>query len=145
LKNRNSTTLRRLASLALAPQTCRWTAFAFFAAMLLAGAIPGKAEALSAVIYDKLLHFIAYSILSALVYGALEGGLWRRALLAVAAIGLLGAFDEAVQALLSYRHGNLFDWQVDLLAACLTVGALSMLQATRRLPEPVGKQGKTKQ
>ena len=115
----------------LTHRNCRLAAFTFFAAMILIGAIPGKADALSTVIWDKLLHFAAYSFLSALIYGALQGGPALRALLTVIIVALLGAGDEFLQAFLSYRNANLVDWQMDMLAACVTVTLLWSVQAAR--------------
>lgn len=115
----------------LTPQNCRRAALVFFAAMVLAGSVPGQAEALTSVIYDKLLHFLAYSILSALVYCAVQGGPLRRMLLTLVGVALLGAADETLQALFSYRTASLLDWQIDMLAACVTVTLLGSIQAMR--------------
>jgi len=116
---------------ALTPQNCRRAAIAFFVAMILIGSIPGEAEALNAMIYDKLSHFVAYSLLSGFVYHAFQGSPLRRALLTLASVGLFGATDEVVQSLLSYRQSSVLDWQVDMLAACVTVTVLWSIRAAR--------------
>jgi VanZ family protein len=112
----------------LHPATLRWCAALLFLLMVLVGAIPGKAEALSAVVYDKLLHFVAYSLLSALICASLPGNRTGRSWRTLLAIAALGALDEGVQGLLPYREASLLDWQVDVLAALFTVTVMSVLQ-----------------
>lgn len=112
--------------------------------MIALGAIPGKAQALSTAVYDKLLHFLAYALLSSLVYSGLEGRPARRALRTVAIVGALGALDEMVQALMPYREANWIDWKVDMMAAVSSVLLLmllfhfySVLNARTAEPEPL--------
>lgn len=116
----------------MTPRSCRYGALAFFAVLILVGAIPGKAEALSAVFYDKVLHFVAYASLSALVYGAIPGTPTVRAIRTLLIIGTLGAADEAIQSLLPYRSANAVDWVVDMIAAVASVSILSRFQQPRR-------------
>ncbi len=52
--------------------TMRWTylvaAISLFVLMLALGSYPGNALALTEKINDKILHFLAYSLLTALIY-----------------------------------------------------------------------------
>src|SRR5687768_325302 len=91
-----------------------FAATAFFLLMIAAGAVPGKAEAASALVGDKLLHVLAYALLTGLVFGALRGRPVSRGVRAVLAVAMLGAVDESIQALLPYRHANWADWKFDL-------------------------------
>lgn len=109
------------------PGRCWMMAFVFFALMIGLGAIPGKANALSAVVYDKFLHILAYSFLSVLVFAGMPGTRRARACRTLILIGLLGALDETIQGFMSYRHANLGDWETDMLAAMLCVGLLMFL------------------
>lgn len=111
----------------LTPQRCRTAAILFFVLMVAIGAVPGNAQALSATVHDKQLHFAAYALLSALLYGGLAAESGMRGLRTVAAAGTLGAIDEAMQALLPYREASLADWQVDMIAALVCVVLLSLL------------------
>lgn len=115
------------------PSRCLIAAALLYVLMLSIGAIPGKAEALSAAVYDKFLHFAAYTVLSGLVYRGLGGrravGPVMRAAGTLAVTGALGAMDEALQALLPYRDANWADWNVDMMAALFCVALLIALNA----------------
>lgn len=100
-----------------------------FALMLAFGAIPGKAQALTAAMHDKLLHFLVYGLLSALVYRGLTMHLAMRCAGTLLVIAALGALDEAVQALLPYRQASWLDWTVDMMAALTCVVLLSLHSA----------------
>jgi len=98
-----------------------------FALMVLLGSVPGQAESLSERFGDKLLHLLAYTALSVLCYQSWRVARSRRVMLTISLIALLGLIDEAIQAALPYRQASLSDWGFDLLAAVLTVLALSVL------------------
>lgn len=106
---------------------CLLAAFLFFSAMVAIGSLPGEAMALSARIDDKLMHFLAYSFLSGLIFVGLHGSLFGRAMRALLLIGLLGAMDEALQSLMPYRDANLIDWAFDMLAAITSISAAVLL------------------
>lgn len=107
---------------------CLLLAFCFFAAMVIAGSLPGKADAISSLVYDKLLHFTAYGSLAALIYFGLGGRRSSRALHSILAIAALGAADETIQLLLAYRHGTFEDWQFNMLGAAVCIALLSFWQ-----------------
>lgn len=114
-------------SACVTPPRCLLAALILFALMVAVGAVPGKAQALSAAVYDKLLHFAAYALLSGLVYGALSGRPAVRALRTLVVVGALGALDEAIQGLMPYRDANWMDWNFDMMAALTCVALLIML------------------
>jgi VanZ family protein len=108
-------------------RSCLIAALTFFCVMIAVGALPGSANALSAVIYDKLLHFSAYALLSTLVYAGLPGTPAARSLRTLAIIFVLGSIDEMIQLLLPYRNPNWLDWKFDMLAAMTCVGMLMLI------------------
>jgi VanZ family protein len=115
----------------ITPRRCLFAALTFFALMIAAGAIPGKAEAASSVVGDKLLHFIAYAVLTGLVFGATRANLLstgQHALYTLLVIAVLGVVDESIQALLPYRNANWADWKIDMLASISCVALLVLLQ-----------------
>ena len=95
-----------------------------FALMILLGALPGQADALSARFGDKALHMIAYIFFSVICYRVWNAPRRQRILLTIVMIALLGLIDEGIQAALPYRNASLVDWCFDLLAALITVSGL---------------------
>ena len=114
-------------SSSMSQSSCLVAAIAFFCVMVAIGAVPGTANAFSAVIYDKLLHFTAYALISTLVYAGLRGEPAARALRTLVFIFVLGSIDELIQLLLPYRNPNWLDWKFDMLAALTCVGMLMLL------------------
>lgn len=108
-------------------RACLIAAIAFFCVMVAVGTVPDNANALSAVIYDKLLHFTAYALLSTLMYVGLRGTPATRALGTLAFIFVLGSIDAMLQFILPYRTPNLLDWKFAMLATLTCVGMLMLL------------------
>lgn len=119
----------------LTPRRCLIAATILYSLMIGLGSVPGNAQALSATVSDKLLHFFAYAALSALVYGGMPGGAITRGWCTTLAIGALGALDEAIQSLMPYREASWLDWQVDMLAALSCVSLLIMLTSWYQAPD----------
>jgi VanZ family protein len=105
---------------------------AFFAAMIAIGAIPGEADALSAAIPDKLLHFLAYSFLTCCLYVSISADKLRRAWISMLLVGVFGALDETIQRFMPYRSCDLEDWLFDMLAAAVSVAVISLLASFAR-------------
>ena len=114
------------------PRRCRIIAAAFFLLMLAIGAVPGEAQALSDTFGDKLLHLVAYSFLTCLLFGGLSGAIAVRAWRTIMAIGLLGGLDEAIQSFMPYRNASTTDLALDMLAATLTIIALVFVTGSGR-------------
>jgi VanZ family protein len=110
------------------PKHSLLAALAFFICMVGIGAIPGKASALSAVVYDKALHFVAYSFLTALIYAGVQGRPFVRGLRTLLTIAALGTLDEFIQGAMPYRSASLLDWKTDMLAAGFCVALLMVLE-----------------
>ena len=93
----------------------------FFIIMLVLGAVPGNADALTNRFDDKLLHLIAYSCMAALCFQSLQGRRLIQSLTSLLIIALLGLIDELVQLLLPYRNASLIDWCFDIAAAITVI------------------------
>lgn len=91
----------------------------FFVVMVMIGAIPGQAQALSARAGDKLLHLLAFGFMTLLCHLAIRAAPVPRALLVVAIVALLGLADESLQSLLPYRNASALDWCFDIAAAAI--------------------------
>jgi VanZ family protein len=106
-------------------------AFAFFALMIGIGSIPNQANELSSIIPDKVLHMAAYGILAGLLYMGQSPNNRYRGRIAVLAIGLMGALDEGVQSMFTYRTPSWADWSCDIAAALIAVGLLRLRESRR--------------
>jgi VanZ family protein len=96
----------------------------FFGTMIVIGAIPGNASALSSRFGDKLLHLLAYGCMAALCFRAVKGDRRLQSLVSLIIIALLGMIDELTQALLPYRNASLLDWCFDIAAASAVITLL---------------------
>lgn len=112
----------------------RWTyliaAITLFILMLALGSYPGNAQALTEKINDKILHFLAYSLLTALIYLSLNSTKREKFFITLCIMFALSLTDEYIQSMLSFRTASLLDLSVDLLAAGLMTSCLSLLPST---------------
>ena len=112
----------------------RWTylvaAITLFVLMLALGSYPGNAQALTEKINDKILHFLAYSLLTALIYLSLNSPKREKFIITICIMLALGLTDEYIQSMMSFRNASLLDLSVDLLAAGLMTSCLSLLTHT---------------
>jgi len=112
----------------------RWTyliaAITLFILMLALGSYPGNAQALTEKINDKILHFLAYSLLTALTYLSLNSTKREKFFITLCIMFALSLTDEYIQSMLSFRTASLLDLSVDLLAAGLMTSCLSLLTIT---------------
>jgi hypothetical protein len=95
-----------------------------YAAILVMGSIPGARAGIGQFASGVLLHTLAYSILTFLVYTGSAGSNRTRAVKAVLAIVLMGAGDELLQSFFPYRGAAVADWLVDCNAAIVTAALL---------------------
>jgi VanZ family protein len=108
----------------------------FFIIMLVLGAVPGNADALTNRFDDKLLHLIAYSCMAALCFQSLQGRRLIQSITSLLIIALLGLIDELVQLLLPYRNASLIDWCFDIAAAITVIIFMNLFApaATKKSP-----------
>jgi VanZ family protein len=118
-------------------------ALLIFAGIVIAGSVPGARAEVGEYASGVVLHGLAYAGLATLWFLGSSGNALQRALKAVLAIALMGAFDEGVQSFLPYRSGTVHDWLVDITAATLAATALALL-ATRIALQPASVQASTK-
>lgn len=109
-------------------------ALIIFAGIVIAGSVPGARAEVGEFASGLVLHSLAYAALATLWFLGSTGTGLQRALKAVLAIALMGAFDEGVQHFLPYRSGAVHDWLVDVSAATVAATALAVLLA--RVPMP---------
>lgn len=108
-----------------------WTALCLFLLIVAIGSIPGARAEIGNVASGIVLHSLAYSCVTFLLFTGSRGSRTQRAVKAVGAALAMGALDELVQGFLPYRVGAVSDWMVDASAALLTAGLLWAL-----LPPP---------
>ncbi len=111
-----------------------WLAIAliFFLFMIIVGSLPGNAQALTEKINDKILHFLAYSLLTVLIYISLSTTHLRKFTLTLSIIAILAMTDELIQSTMTFRNASLYDLSVDILAASLITSCLSLLTKNNR-------------
>ena len=107
-------------------------ALILFLLIVAIGSIPGAREEIANAASGLVLHSVAYSIITILLYTGSTGSHTRRAITAVLLVLVIGAIDEFVQSFLPYRHGAVSDWMVDGASALLTAFVLWFM-----LPAPV--------
>ena len=110
-------------------------ASAFFILLVALGSVPGAADTMSARYGDKLLHTLAYSVMSVLYFHAYRGSKLARSSGTLATIALLGALDETIQSFLPHRNASLADWCFDMASALLIV--LLLAWRTRTVSSPI--------
>ena len=98
----------------------------FFVIMISAGSVPGQANHLSAHFGDKLLHFLAYSLMSILSFHSITGSRIVRTIFSLLLITSLGLIDEGIQYFLPYRNASLTDWCFDIAAAVVVTFFLGL-------------------
>ncbi|MFL6660134.1 MAG: VanZ family protein [Massilia sp.] len=107
-------------------------ALALSALIIAIGSIPGARAEVALLASGLVLHSVAYSCVTFLMFTGCEGSRLGRATKAVLTVLVIGAIDEFVQSFLPYRHAAVSDWLVDGAAAIVTAGLLWAL-----LPDPV--------
>ncbi len=111
-----------------------WLAIAivFFLFMIALGSLPGNAQALTEKINDKFLHFLAYSLLTILIYLSLSTTQLRKFTLTLSIIAILAMTDELIQSTMAFRNASLYDLSIDILAASLIASCFSLLTKKNR-------------
>ena len=92
-------------------------AFLLYALILILGSIRGARAELGHYATGIILHSLAYGGITMLLFTGGTGTGRQRAAKAVLIVMAMGALDEALQSLLSFRTGAVSDWLVDCTAA----------------------------
>ena len=93
----------------------------FFVIMISVGSVPGQANHLSAHAGDKLLHLMAYSLMTFLSFQSITASRIARVIVSLLLIASLGLIDEGIQYFLPYRNASLADWCFDIAAAVVVI------------------------
>lgn len=104
-----------------------WAALLLFSLIVAIGSIPGARAEIGNVASGVVLHSLAYSCVTFLLYTGSTGTRNQRAVKAILVALAMGALDELVQSFLPYRAGTVTDWMVDASSALLTAGLLRAL------------------
>ena len=106
------------------------------AGIVVAGSIPGARAEVGTFASGVVLHGLTYAGLASLWFLGSTGTPVQRALKAMLAIALMGAFDEWVQSFFPYRSGDIRDWLVDVSAATLASTVLAVLDTLAATSKP---------
>ncbi|MGK5077812.1 VanZ family protein [Janthinobacterium sp. HLX7-2] len=103
------------------------TALVLYLLVILIGDIPGMRADVGQYASGGVLHSFGYGVLALILFSGIGGSMARRALLSVLMVAAMGALDEFIQSFLSYRHGSVRDWLVDMAAAAVVALLLTLL------------------
>jgi VanZ family protein len=92
-------------------------ALLIYTLILVLGSIPGARAEIGHYATGLVLHSLAYATLTLLVYTGNSGGPGQRAIKSVLTVALMGACDELLQTLFTYRGAAVSDWLVDFIAS----------------------------
>lgn len=106
------------------------------AGIVVAGSIPGARAEVGTYASGVVLHGLTYAGLATLWFLGSTGTPVQRALKAMLAIALMGAFDEWVQSFFPYRSGDIRDWLVDVSAATFASTVLAVLDTLAQARKP---------
>ncbi len=114
-------------------------ALLMYLAMIVLGSIRGMAQQVFHDTNDKVLHALAYGTLAALLFLGQSKPVFRRSVIVVLVIALLGALDELIQRNFPYRSPDPMDWLADVSAAIAVCAILAAVRAVwyarqRKLP-----------
>jgi VanZ family protein len=103
--------------------------------IVVAGSMPGARAEIGHFAPGVVLHSLAYAVLAFLWYTGSDGSARTKAVKAVLAVAIMGAFDEFVQSFFPYRRAAVSDWLVDCAAAMITATLLwAWLRRSERAP-----------
>lgn len=102
-------------------------AIALYLTILIFGSIPGARAGIGQYAPGGVLHAVAYSILTLLLFSGSTGNRSVRAIKSVLTILAMGAFDEYVQSFFSYRGADVMDWMLDVIAGIVCASMLWIL------------------
>ena len=99
-----------------------YTAFFFYAMILVLGSVPHARAEIGEVASGLVLHSVAYAVITFLLASGSARSDRGRAIQAILIVVVMGAVDESVQSFFPYRTAAVSDWLVDCAAALVTAG-----------------------
>jgi VanZ family protein len=103
------------------------TAFVFYLLIIALGSIPHARAAIGQLASGIILHSLAYSMITFLLFSGIKGNLFKKSVQTLLIVALMGALDECVQSFFPYRTASMGDWLVDCSASIITTFLLFML------------------
>lgn len=103
------------------------TAFILYLLIIALGSLPHAREAIGQLAPGVILHSLAYSAITFLLFSGIQGSLFKKSLWAILLVAVMGALDECVQSFFPYRTAAVGDWLVDCAAALITALVLFMV------------------
>lgn len=113
-----------------------YSALVLYLTVLVVGSIPGARADVGELATGVVLHGLTYGFIAFLLFGGVRGSAVLRALKAFLSVMAMGASDEWVQSFFPYRHADVKDWYVDMIAAFLTVTLLTIVWTRRNSKHP---------
>lgn len=92
-----------------------------YLAVLFFGSVPGARAEIGAVASGLLLHTLAYSLITFLLFTGMPSASLPAARKTFLIVASMAALDELIQALLPYRTGAVGDWLIDVNAALVAL------------------------
>jgi hypothetical protein len=111
-----------------------WSAIGLSLLVVILGSIRGARADIGRYASGPMLHFLAYAILTLLIFSGSAGTPLARASKAALTVMILGAIDETVQNFFSFRDASVIDWGVDCSAAAVTALMLWSFRARADVP-----------
>ena len=106
------------------------SAIIIFLLILILGSIPRARAELGVVASGLVLHSLAYSAITFLLFTGLDGPKRSKFVQAVLIVAVMGAIDECIQSFFPYRHAAFSDWLVDFVASLVTAFVLFCMRFT---------------
>jgi VanZ family protein len=97
------------------------TAFVLYFLIIGFGSIPGARAELGQVAPGLVLHVLAYSIITVLLFTGSGSRPFVKALQSCLIVAVMGMLDEYVQSFFPYREATVRDWAIDVAASFGTV------------------------
>jgi len=95
-------------------------AFILYFLILVFGSIPHARAEIGLLAPGLVLHSVAYSVITFLLFSGLSGSRWEKSIRAFLIVVAMGAFDEYIQSFFPYRHAQISDVLVDSGASFVT-------------------------
>jgi VanZ family protein len=95
--------------------------FIFYFLIIVLGSIPHARAAVGNLVPGVILHALAYSFISFLLFTGTTGALFKQSAQTLLTVALRGALDEFVQSFFPYRTATMRDWLVDCTAGFITL------------------------
>lgn len=108
-------------------------ALVLYVLIVVVGSIPDARADVGKIASGLVLHSLAYSIITFLLFTGSNGRPTGNALRAWLIVAIMGTLDEFVQSFFRYRNATVHDWAVDVTASFVTVFLLLIFALSNSL------------